>query len=57
MFSMIKSRKLDQVHSRDENVNKCHYGEDVNFYIIRYWVAWIKDYLFIHGYVALLGIG
>ena len=31
MFSMTKSRELDEVQSRDTDVNKRHYGEDVKF--------------------------
>ena len=31
MFSMTKSRELDEVQSEDVDVNKRHYGEDVNF--------------------------
>ena len=29
---MTKSRELDEVQSRDADVNKRHYGEDVKFY-------------------------
>ena len=32
MFSMTKSRELDEVQSQDANVNKRHYGENVKFY-------------------------
>ena len=32
MFSMTKSRKLEEEHSRYIDVNKRHYGEDVKFY-------------------------
>ena len=32
MFSMTKSRELDEVQSRDADVNKRHFGEDVKFY-------------------------
>ena len=32
MFSMTKSRVLDEVQSEDGDVNKRHYGEDVNFF-------------------------
>ena len=32
MFSMTKSRELDEMQSQDADVNKCHYGEDVTFY-------------------------
>ena len=32
MFSMTKSRELDEVQSRDADVNKRNYGEDVKFY-------------------------
>ena len=34
MFSMIKIRELDEVESRDADVNKRHYGEHVTFYLI-----------------------
>ena len=33
MFSMTKSRELDEVQSEDGDVNKRHYGEDVKFYL------------------------
>ena len=29
---MTKSRELDEVESRDVDVNKRHYGEDAKFY-------------------------
>ena len=32
MFSMTKSRELDEVQSQNADVNKRHYGEDVKFY-------------------------
>ena len=32
MFSMTKSRLLDEVQSEDGDVNKRQYGEDVKFY-------------------------
>ena len=32
MFSMTKSRELDQVQTPYYFVNKRHYGEDVTFY-------------------------
>ena len=32
MFSMTKSRELDEGQSRYVDVNKRHYGEDVKFY-------------------------
>ena len=32
MFSMTKSRELDEVQRRDADVSKPHYGEDVKFY-------------------------
>ena len=32
MFSMTKSRELDEKQSRYVDVNKHHYGEDVKFY-------------------------
>ena len=32
MFSMTKSSELDEVQSKDGDVNKRHYGEDVKFY-------------------------
>ena len=35
MFSMTKSRELDEVQSEDGDVNKRHYGEDVKFYEVQ----------------------
>ena len=32
MFSMIKSRELDEEQMQDSDVNKRHYGEDVKCY-------------------------
>ena len=32
MFSMSKSRELDEEQGQDADVNKRHYGEDVKFY-------------------------
>ena len=32
MFSMTKTRELDEMQSQDADVNKCHYGEDIKFY-------------------------
>ena len=32
MFSMTKSRDLDEVQAQDTNVNRRYYGEDVKFY-------------------------
>ena len=32
MFSMPKSRELDEEQRQDADVNKRHYGEDVKFY-------------------------
>ena len=32
MFSMTKSRELEEVHFRGVNVNKRHYGRNVKFY-------------------------
>ena len=32
MFSMSKSRELDEVQRQDADVNRRHYGEDVKFY-------------------------
>ena len=34
MFSMTKSKVLDEVQSEDGDINKCHYCEDVKFYRI-----------------------
>ena len=34
MFTMTKSRKLDEEQRQDTDVNKRHYGEDVKFYQI-----------------------
>ena len=31
MFSMTKSKELDEVQSEDGDVNKRYYGEDVKF--------------------------
>ena len=36
MFSKTKSTVLDEVQTPYYFVNKRHYGEDVNFYLIRY---------------------
>ena len=36
MFSMTKSRELDEGQSRYIDVNKRHYGEDVQFTKVRY---------------------
>ena len=36
MFSLTKSRVLDEVQSRDADVNKRHYDEDVKFYLKQY---------------------
>ena len=33
MFSMTKSRELNEVQSKDGDANKRHYGEDVKFYL------------------------
>ena len=32
MFSMTKSRELDELQRQDADVNRRHYGEDVKFY-------------------------
>ena len=32
MFSMTKSKVLNELQSEDGDVNKRHYGEDVKFY-------------------------
>ena len=32
MFTMTKSRELDEEVRQDADVNKRHYGEDVKFY-------------------------
>ena len=37
MFSMTKSRELDEAQSQDADGNKRHFGEDVKFY--RYLVS------------------
>ena len=50
MFSMTKSRELDEEQRQDADVNKRHYGEDVKFYqMLCYHEAiynWIKFYIF-----------
>ena len=33
MFSMTKSRELDQEQRQDADVNKRYYGEDVKIYL------------------------
>ena len=33
MFSMTKSKELDEEQRWDTHVNKRHYGEDVKFYL------------------------
>ena len=38
MFTMTKSRVLDGLQSEDGDINKRHYGEDLQFYLKMYQV-------------------